>query len=258
MKIININFNKRNKFYGYKINGNSLEIYYFEYKKIPEETTGIVDFDADFDHDEMFTVNKEFLLVKKSTDIISMDDIALGTNNFINVGFDSEGVLVKYNLPKETFLGKEKGSYQRQLHGLKTICVLHIPHSDGIVEDLYVFSDSSEYSINKVVDEEVETFIKPDTVAVSLTGVTEIAPDGLVILNAKLMSTNGSPILKDGVELYIKTNIGYLNKVKLITDSNGEASFKFRATDLDVGDRAIVKIGFKYYTNVENIEIEVK
>lgn len=69
-------------------------------------------------------------------------------------------------------------------------------------------------------------------------------------------SAINSFILNKTVEVYIKTDSGYLskNKVNLV---NGKGNFYFRALDLSIGDIVNLKVGFKTFSNVISHQIKI-
>ena len=69
-------------------------------------------------------------------------------------------------------------------------------------------------------------------------------------------SAINSFILNKNVDIYIKTDSGYLskNKVNLV---NGKGNFYFRALDLSIGDIVNLKVGFKTFSNVISHQIKI-
>jgi len=69
-------------------------------------------------------------------------------------------------------------------------------------------------------------------------------------------SAINSFILNKNVDVYIKTDSGYLskNKVNLV---NGKGNFYFRALDLSIGDIVNLKVGFKTFSNVISHQIKI-
>ncbi|WP_323016495.1 hypothetical protein [Castellaniella sp.] len=65
----------------------------------------------------------------------------------------------------------------------------------------------------------------------------------------------GKPLKRSGMKVYAKTDAGYLNRRYAVTDKNGVAEFRFAPMLLDPGDKATVKIGFRYYSNLDSVEI---
>ncbi len=61
----------------------------------------------------------------------------------------------------------------------------------------------------------------------------------------------------DDISVCIETNAGYLPKSETVLRS-GAAEFKFRASDLESGDIAMIKVGIDNFTNIRRIPITVK
>lgn len=58
-------------------------------------------------------------------------------------------------------------------------------------------------------------------------------------------------------EVYITASGGYLSKTKVHTDNEGKANFVWSPMLLDAGDTIEIKCGFKNYSNVANITLQV-
>lgn len=90
-----------------------------------------------------------------------------------------------------------------------------------------------------------------------LTIVDNMAPDTICQGTVQLVNKNFEAVHVAGIEIYIKSNCGQLSHNKLVTDSNGEAKFKLNSSMLDVGEEIKVKVGFRYFTNIDNKVIKV-
>lgn len=69
------------------------------------------------------------------------------------------------------------------------------------------------------------------------------------------VTRNGFNVKKSGIELYFKTNAGYLNKTKITTDEEGKVVLRARRDLLDPQDRMEIKAGFKFFSNKVSLDV---
>lgn len=78
--------------------------------------------------------------------------------------------------------------------------------------------------------------------------------DGVVTLKASC-KLGDTPVAN--TFLYLSCDSGYLNKRKVLTDTQGDVTFKWSPMLLTAGDTCEIKCGFKIFTNLANIELTV-
>jgi hypothetical protein len=91
-------------------------------------------------------------------------------------------------------------------------------------------------------------------VTMSISGDAEVRADSYATINVKLNSVLGSA---NEMDVYIESYSGYLPVRKKET-SGGCASFKVYATGLDVGDKILVKAGFKDFSGMCSTTVTVR
>ena len=116
-----------------------------------------------------------------------------------------------------------------------------------------IYNNINSQNITQCVYNEFYTNILPNCLpSISISQVDK-TDDGVV--TCKVVTTlNGQPISD---EVYVTTSGGYLSRLKLHTNINGEALFKWSPMLLETGDQIEIKCGFKNYSNVANLSLEV-
>lgn len=88
------------------------------------------------------------------------------------------------------------------------------------------------------------------------TSIAQIGKDestGVVTLEAKAIYKN-EPL--SNTKIYLDSDAGYLSKTNIITDASGKGILKWSPMLLDAGDKAEIKCGYKFFTNMSNITLE--
>ena len=87
---------------------------------------------------------------------------------------------------------------------------------------------------------------------------TQIKADGYATINVQMIQppTVSTDIVKKPAKVYLEAVNGYLPKTR-IDLVDGVGSFKIMALGLDAGDKLIARAGFKYFSNLVSIELNV-
>lgn len=88
------------------------------------------------------------------------------------------------------------------------------------------------------------------------SGGESISADGTDTVKFKMTDSDGKAIKKE-VTLYLESTGGYLPKTRLETDANGIGEFKVQALGLESGDMFKIKIGFRNFTGMTDVEYTV-
>jgi hypothetical protein len=84
----------------------------------------------------------------------------------------------------------------------------------------------------------------------------ELAPDGYGIVTTQLIDPDGNPITDTDTEIFFETTGGYLPKQRLMTQG-GEAELRIGTLGLAPGDTFRVKAGFRHFTGVCELTVQV-
>ena len=87
------------------------------------------------------------------------------------------------------------------------------------------------------------------------SGGGSIASDGVDTVEFKMVDGDGKTISKN-TDLYLEATGGYLPKQR-VTTKDGVGSFKVKALAMDSGDKFKVKIGFRNFTGMKDVEYTV-
>jgi hypothetical protein len=87
------------------------------------------------------------------------------------------------------------------------------------------------------------------------SGGGDIDADGTDTVSFNMVDIDGTLIEKNS-DIYLESTGGYLPKTR-ISVQNGVGSFKTTALGLDAGDQFKVKIGFRNFTGIEEVEYTV-
>ena len=60
-----------------------------------------------------------------------------------------------------------------------------------------------------------------------------------------------------GEEVYVSATAGYLNKSKVVLDDKGRGYFKWLPLALDSGEKANIQVGFRLFSGVASVDVEV-
>lgn len=85
------------------------------------------------------------------------------------------------------------------------------------------------------------------------SGGGTVAADAIDTVEFKMVDNDGATIEKE-CELYLQSSGGYLPKTRIKTTSAGLGTFKTHALGLETGDRFKVKIGFRNFTGITDVE----
>jgi len=88
------------------------------------------------------------------------------------------------------------------------------------------------------------------------TSPISVQADGYATVNIDLVDASGSHITDADADLYLDNSGGYITKRKLRT-TGGSGQFRVGALGLVAGDSFNVKIGFRHYSNVAEVQFIV-
>ena len=88
------------------------------------------------------------------------------------------------------------------------------------------------------------------------SGGTNIDADAVDTVEFKMVDSDGKAIEKE-VDLYLESTGGYLPKNRITTTNKGLGTFKVKALALESGDKFKVKIGFRNFTGITDVEYTV-
>lgn len=89
--------------------------------------------------------------------------------------------------------------------------------------------------------------------SIQVTG-TQAQSDGSIAIVAQLMF-QGQPLPRSGVRIFVKSVVGYVNRREVRTDANGQIAVSARKLDIPSDEPMTVEFGFKYYSNVERVDV---
>jgi len=85
------------------------------------------------------------------------------------------------------------------------------------------------------------------------SGGGTVAADAVDTVEFKMVDNDGATIEKE-CELYLQSSGGYLPKTRIKTTNKGLGTFKTHALGLETGDKFKVKIGFRNFTGITDVE----
>jgi hypothetical protein len=159
-----------------------------------------------------------------------------------------------FNRYADTSLSKRSGHEEYRKGALHSAIHLYVPHKhaqlDACAMHIWTHPAYPLLIDRPVVEQAVEATRQSVLPALSMTGPERLTPDGYatVTVNASVSDARGT--------LYLEGVNGYLPK-RRIQMSGGTASFRIGALGLEPGDEVRVKVGFKYFTGLDDITIPV-
>lgn len=174
----------------------------------------------------------------------------------------------------ETFLGKwgrdALGNHRRSLG----ICQIRLPFADSKITDAHI----RLYTHRPLVIGDTATFqtLTAGEVDDYYTGIADhtacdgqphlklacpdsIPPGGVATAKIQLTTNRGDPLRHKGVNVYLKSNSGYLPHRQIpLSPTTGKATFQIHALGLTPGDHIEIKAGFKHYSNIVSAKITIK
>lgn len=205
-----------------------------------------------------FVVTDSFIM-----DLLYLDkDLEMDVFNTIYILKDGEHKILRnpINILRNSYSSKlSYGGIINQINSGDIICKVFKHFSDSPLEDVEIeFKLHPNAFLQKdLVIEQITRPVQNRQHRFKLSMPDTVAADDVIEIEAQLISVYGESIKKQGIEVYLKTNIGYLPYNKKTTDEEGKVKFKFRAMDLHPGDIATLKFGFKFFSSVtiKNVEI---
>lgn len=200
---------------------------------------------------------------KKVIDLLYLDkDLEMDVFNTIYVLKDGEHKILKdpINVLRNSYSSKlSYGGIINQVNSGDVICKIFKHFSDSPLEETEIeFKLNPNAFLQKDLNiEEITRPVQNRQHRFKLTVPDTLEVDKTLEVTAQMISVYGEPIKKEGVEVYLKSNMGYLPYNKKVTDADGKVKFKFTALGLEKGDIATLKFGFKFFSsiNIKNIEI---
>jgi hypothetical protein len=156
-----------------------------------------------------------------------------------------------FNFTQSAKLGKSSiaGGY-----GCNLDLIIYVPFNDSTFEDITIIGNTENlYFNNEEVIDQHNVDVYPVTFG---TSCREFLPDILLskdnnIIKAQLITSEGTPINKAGVDFIFETTTGYLTSTRATTDANGVAYTKVLGEELN----GKVKVGFKHFTGKSEIKV---
>ena len=88
------------------------------------------------------------------------------------------------------------------------------------------------------------------------TDAMELSPDAYGTVTAQLVDGSGKAIRDAEAELYFEATGGYLPQQRAMT-SKGKTQFRICALGLAAGERFRVKVGFRHFSSVAEVKVQV-
>ena len=189
-------------------------------------------------------------------------------DNFIivSVGFTGQ-IFPAYN--KNTFTINEKSSNRRDFNKMNRVplMVMYVPHPNASLEECSkLFFSYSPYK-NWGMNFECEELTSPPQPniwnmhipVIQVTGPVTCNSNDKIELTVRLIDPETNTVLQDNLErtVYIQPIFGYVNKTRCkINNSNGD-TFTFRALDLEAGETARIKLGWRNITGLVDYNITI-
>ena len=167
------------------------------------------------------------------------------------------------DLFKLTLPTKSGFSDLKKINGKEPYAVLIVPYANSSDDDLILmirspqsmnvsnsFSGFSEV-LPDLLYKDWKTTLYPTLVANTVnTGVSST-----VSLDIQLADQDGTPIKREGVTIYLENLGGVLDLNRIVTDSDGIATANLTVGSVPTNFK--IKAGFKYYSGVINIPVNV-
>lgn len=174
-----------------------------------------------------------------------------------------------FDLPKlkESYLGKEGGVRFISRKGIHVPLQFMLPFRDSPTSDwLYRATVNKDIGYHIDAHEELEIvevenshegftdFATPRRFGIDMTAARQ--PDGSYLLNISVPELLAFARTPSEKRVFLKTNGGFLPRTEVLLDENYTASAKWLPLGLDAGETATVEVGFKFYTNVNRVEVQ--
>ena len=164
-----------------------------------------------------------------------------------------------YNRDIETYLSKADNSMTRKIYNHSVVFNIFKPRINGPVENVIIHVNNDEdFFINlpNLIDNGTK-YPTLNKINIRITGSDTIAQEGIETYELQVVDASGATITDEGIELYLKSDCGLVSHNKIKTDSTGKATVKVKGTMLDAGEQIELKVGFKYYSNLDSKVINV-
>ncbi|CAA7620611.1 hypothetical protein [Magnetospirillum sp. SS-4] len=106
------------------------------------------------------------------------------------------------------------------------------------------------------VEQEVEATRSAVLPRIEATNALQVAADGYASVPVRLVDQQGELLSSAACDLYLAETGGYLPK-RRVRAVDGKAWFKVGALGLDPGDTVKIKLGFRHFSGLADINVEV-
>ncbi len=168
-----------------------------------------------------------------------------------------------FNRAIETYLDKRDGTSYAMNAKAPVLAQIYIPFSDSPFADWAIRVNAnpnikSEFPADALQigssSDELHDFAAGVYPSLAVIAAAD-TQDGCKEIVVQVTANGGYPVAKAGVKVLAKWTAGYVNKAEATTDSSGRATFKARRLDLDAEDAMSVQFGFKFWTNLSNVNV---
>jgi hypothetical protein len=182
----------------------------------------------------------------------------LHVQNNIYVVADADGILEPYyNKMLASYFEKSSGYKHITKKNKNVIGQIYIPFWDSSVADCALRLTYSEpgYTCNVPVTDHDVLDYKGFFFSVMPTIKAALEGDRITV---QLVDENGADLKRPGVKIYAKTDGGQLVFNERSTDADGKAVFKLLTQGFEPSDVATVEFGFKWVSNVTNVQVQAQ
>jgi hypothetical protein len=163
-----------------------------------------------------------------------------------------------YNKMAESFWVKASGYDHARKLDKHVIGQIYIPFQDAQISECSVritYCEEMGYQSNVEIKEIVKDFAAFfSSVSPTLRALATESGD----IEVSLINEHASPIRREGVKIYAKTDGGFLPYVERLTNAEGKAIFRYMPLGLLAGEAAMIEFGFKWSSNLARIEMVTK
>lgn len=207
---------------------------------------------------------------------IKLDDLdslvnhrTLGPCSSLYIAFDESRckILPPYNKMAESYLTKDNGGQHINKIQKNIIAQILLPFSDDVGDNFVV-----RFTVNENLGfwashdaEQIENSqdsyhdfaarlmprLKVDNTSLHVNSQDKN------LIGVQLVDANGVDLNRPEVKIYAKCDAGYLAKREMETDADGRVNFPFFASGLEDGDEATIEVGFKWFSNIANCQMQV-
>jgi len=207
---------------------------------------------------------------------IKIDDLdnlinhrTLGPCSSLYIAFDESRckILSPYNKMAESYLTKDNGGHHINKIQKNIIAQILLPFSDNVGDNFAV-----RFTVNENLGfwashdaEQIENSqdsyhdfaarlmpkLKLDSTSLHVNNQDKN------LIRVQLVDANGINLTRPDVKIYAKCDAGYLAKREMETNADGRVNFPFFASGLEDGDEVTLEVGFKWFSNIANCQMQV-